>query len=197
MSIRCGHCGGLHDSVADVRQCSTENAGNMTDAEHEVAAIVRYDDTSKSISPCPDPWEGAVETTDGVWLPGPARYLDAYREQARERIAPPVQIDGEWAGYRKVVEELTEGFYAMDEGIYQTVMSGKGRLYAKALNEDTGQWTYAAGAVMKLKPEMRLKLDDAKNFGHRTGRCCCCGRTLTNPVSIENGIGPICAERYF
>ncbi len=36
----------------------------------------------------------------------------------------------------------------------------------------------------------------AKAYGLRTGECSCCGRTLTNGVSIELGIGPICAEKY-
>jgi len=34
-------------------------------------------------------------------------------------------------------------------------------------------------------------------YGKETGVCCCCGRTLTDPVSIDAGIGPICAGRYF
>lgn len=33
-------------------------------------------------------------------------------------------------------------------------------------------------------------------FGKRTGRCCCCGRELTDPVSVANGIGPICEESF-
>lgn len=28
------------------------------------------------------------------------------------------------------------------------------------------------------------------------GKCCCCGRTLTTPESIDAGIGPICAEKH-
>lgn len=32
--------------------------------------------------------------------------------------------------------------------------------------------------------------------GQRTGQCCCCGRELTNEVSIELGIGPICRSRF-
>lgn len=36
----------------------------------------------------------------------------------------------------------------------------------------------------------------AEAFGKETGRCACCGRELTDPVSIANSIGPICAERY-
>lgn len=36
----------------------------------------------------------------------------------------------------------------------------------------------------------------ARDYGKRTGRCCCCNRELTDPVSIENGIGPICATKW-
>lgn len=34
-------------------------------------------------------------------------------------------------------------------------------------------------------------------YGLRTGSCACCGRELTNRESIDRGIGPICAERFF
>jgi len=33
-------------------------------------------------------------------------------------------------------------------------------------------------------------------YGRETGQCACCGRELTDPESIERGIGPICAEKY-
>lgn len=36
----------------------------------------------------------------------------------------------------------------------------------------------------------------AKKFGKLSGRCCSCGRDLTNDESIAAGIGPICAERF-
>lgn len=36
----------------------------------------------------------------------------------------------------------------------------------------------------------------AKVYGKETGTCCCCGAELTDPVSIANGIGPICAGNY-
>lgn len=32
--------------------------------------------------------------------------------------------------------------------------------------------------------------------GKRTGRCCVCGITLTNPESIALGIGPICRSKW-
>lgn len=34
-------------------------------------------------------------------------------------------------------------------------------------------------------------------YGQKFGNCSCCGRLLTNPESIELGIGPICREKYF
>jgi hypothetical protein len=34
-------------------------------------------------------------------------------------------------------------------------------------------------------------------YGRRTGNCCCCGKLLTDPVSVERGIGPICESRWF
>ena len=36
----------------------------------------------------------------------------------------------------------------------------------------------------------------ARATGKLTGQCCCCGRTLTDPESIEAGIGPICASKW-
>lgn len=35
----------------------------------------------------------------------------------------------------------------------------------------------------------------AEAYGIETGTCCICNATLTNKVSIERGIGPICAEK--
>jgi hypothetical protein len=37
----------------------------------------------------------------------------------------------------------------------------------------------------------------AMNRGKVTGTCCCCGRKLTNKLSIELGIGPICRGLWF
>ena len=37
----------------------------------------------------------------------------------------------------------------------------------------------------------------AMAWGVKTGRCSCCGKTLTDPQSIAAGIGPVCAGRWF
>jgi len=36
----------------------------------------------------------------------------------------------------------------------------------------------------------------AVKYGKLSGRCCSCGRDLTDPVSIEAGIGPVCARKF-
>lgn len=37
---------------------------------------------------------------------------------------------------------------------------------------------------------------EGKVQGTRTGRCMCCGRELTNAISVELGIGPICRDNW-
>ena len=36
----------------------------------------------------------------------------------------------------------------------------------------------------------------ARNHGHSTGNCSACGRFLSDPVSVAQGVGPICFENY-
>lgn len=110
--------------------------------------------------------------------------------------------------------EITEGMYRTPDGeIYkvQRAVHGSGHLYAKRLVVEVdaqrdGQgnilvpavvyFDMARGAVRKLRPEWKMSLDEAKQFGALYGTCCVCGRTLTNEASIEAGIGPICAGKF-
>lgn len=39
-------------------------------------------------------------------------------------------------------------------------------------------------------------LGTAQKYGKESGRCCSCGRDLTDPESIAAGIGPICATKF-
>jgi hypothetical protein len=49
------------------------------------------------------------------------------------------------------------------------------------------QWVREILAEIEANP-----LGTAMKYGKLSGRCCMCGRDLTDPVSIERGIGPIC-----
>lgn len=103
------------------------------------------------------------------------------------------------------VEALTHGMYRKDGIIYkvQIAIHGSGRLYAKRLVVDGEghdahvHFEYAAGVIRNLRIEDRMTIEEAKAFGALYGTCCVCGRTLTDEISIANGIGPVCAKRFF
>jgi len=53
------------------------------------------------------------------------------------------------------------------------------------------------GAVREQLAEFEgAPLQAAMRWGKLAGRCCSCGRDLTDPASIEAGIGPICAGKF-
>lgn len=90
-----------------------------------------------------------------------------------------------------------EGMYFFEGAVVkvQLAVHGSGKPYAKKLNTETGKFEYTPGLVWKLKPEHKLTLEKAKEFGQLYGMCAVCGRTLTNEESIEASIGPVCRKR--
>lgn len=126
--------------------------------------------------------------------------FDHWYEQIREtfnRKAASELID--WLislpDARVTVTELEQGMYRRDGRIFkvQRAVHGSGNLYAKELVD--GSFQYAAGEVRKLRPEHRMTLDEAKEYGALYGVCVVCARTLTDEKSIAAGIGPICARK--
>lgn len=88
------------------------------------------------------------------------------------------------------------GFYRVNCGIFRVKAAKEsGRNYALKLTE-AGKWEYAAGAVFHLRPETRMTLEEAADYGRRHGRCIICQAELTDPKSIAAGIGPICAQKF-
>lgn len=58
---------------------------------------------------------------------------------------------------------------------------------------DGSRFQYERGALRSLV--RALTMQEAEAFGARHGVCACCGATLTDPKSVERGIGPVCAAR--
>lgn len=97
-------------------------------------------------------------------------------------------------------EPVTEGMYRTDDGtVYRVVRTRDGRnLYAKQLHVDgngRARFEYAGGAINRLSQADRMTLEEAKAIGATTGVCCVCAAELTDPRSVEAGIGPVCASR--
>jgi len=93
--------------------------------------------------------------------------------------------------------------------VVSTVIQGvnRGHLYVRLAGQYVGKVTPAgqlrmAGGMGRWTEQTLQGLQAAQadptgqaiQYGRETGRCSCCGRQLTNQVSIDLGIGPICLE---
>ena len=94
---------------------------------------------------------------------------------------------------REVVVEV--GAY-LHGGVVYSVRRGRESGKLHAYNWQDNAWVYAGNVKYDLKPEERLTLVEAMNFGAQTGTCVHCGRTLTDPDSVRFGIGSTCRKRY-
>lgn len=126
-------------------------------------------------------------------------------DEVRAKIGDPSRLESKSAS--KVIDWLMrqpnvtqddavtdEGMYIDGVSIYRVKRSKtSGRLYAMRLVGS--QFVYEAGAFRTLKASNRMTLEQAKAYGVKTGICCVCAATLTDPKSIAAGIGPVCAKR--
>jgi hypothetical protein len=92
----------------------------------------------------------------------------------------------------------TTDFYRVDKPTkgkwqgYTFVQLGLGGGYGEPNWERTSRKVTASilAKIIEAGPEAA-----SKRYGKELGHCGCCGRTLTNPDSIERGIGPVCAGK--
>jgi hypothetical protein len=79
------------------------------------------------------------------------------------------------------------GIYVKCDGIYS----------GKIVNNVFKPTSAASKEVLELIRNIAASpLEAAVAYGKRTGTCSCCGRELTDPASIDAGIGPVCAEKW-
>lgn len=76
--------------------------------------------------------------------------------------------DGRWKGYTFVKLQLSDDYQRLSREVSRTVLR----------------------KIAEAGPEAA-----SKRYGIELGHCGVCGRTLTNPDSIERGIGPVCAGK--
>ena len=89
------------------------------------------------------------------------------------------------------------GVYRVDGVLYHVSrsVSNPSNYYAERIDSETGRRTFERGAIARIRDHHRVTLEEAQQFGRLTGVCCYCGRRLTDPQSIDAGVGPICAKR--
>lgn len=93
--------------------------------------------------------------------------------------------------------QVDVGAYAYD-GILYSVRRAResGKLHAYHWDSASNNWTYSGNIKYDLRPEHRLSLADAMDFGIQTGTCVHCGRTLTDKASVRYGMGSTCRKKY-
>ena len=92
---------------------------------------------------------------------------------------------------------VLEGMYRDANGVIYKVQESRqtGRLYAMSLDVAERKFIYEQGAMRHLSAEMRMSIDEAKAFGVQYGFCVVCGKFLTDPASVAQGIGPVCITK--
>lgn len=94
---------------------------------------------------------------------------------------------------RKVnADKVTEvGFYLHDEVVYKVVASKtSGRLYAKKVT--ARGFEYDGGAIFKLAASEKMTAEEVRVWSRTTGICANCSAELSDPVSVEIGLGTHC-----
>lgn len=118
--------------------------------------------------------------------------LVAYMDKAAEKLSQPrVKLlygKGEIVISRAGRESRNPGcVYVKVDGEYAGKVTRSGEFICN--------WAEKGDIVATLVAFLADPEAAAKAYGFATGQCSICGRALTDPVSVENGIGPICAER--
>jgi len=79
-----------------------------------------------------------------------------------------------------------------------------GCVYVFENNEYVGKITQNGELKGNVSEDVKNLLEDAndnllqlaKIYGHESGSCSICGRTLNDPLSVQMGIGPVCAKLF-
>jgi hypothetical protein len=93
--------------------------------------------------------------------------------------------------------QVDVGAYRYDGVLYSVRRSREsGKLHAYHWSSATNNWEYSGNIKYDLRPEHRLTIGEAMEFGIQTGTCVHCGRTLTDKDSVRYGMGTTCRKKY-
>lgn len=71
-----------------------------------------------------------------------------------------------------------------------------GRIHQDGVFEASKRLNDIADITKALKAFNKDPLGLAAQYGKKSGRCCMCNRELTDPTSVANGYGPVCASNF-
>lgn len=82
------------------------------------------------------------------------------------------------------------GFYLHEGVAFKVVRSGYGRLYAKKVTKDG--FIYDEGAIYTLSATELMTAEEVRVYSRTIGICANCSVELSDPISVEIGLGTHC-----
>lgn len=177
-----------HEIVAKVQFALASNAAKKGQASEWIDALIKAPKKVAKVEPVGVAAHAAIET-----------YTQAPK---------PVELPVPAYGYYQVPGPVEDALFAFDEfkGAYgsKKIKLMKLKKGTKAVwNQEThqydhlpyGKWILAGGtyqAKKVLAGQAPIGVKKAAEIGKLVGFCIRCGRTLTDPVSVAQGIGPVC-----
>lgn len=99
--------------------------------------------------------------------------------------------------------EIPDGLHMVNGVVIRVRHSKGGHQYGERLLTDAERvvegttWLYEGRKALKgASTATLLTLEQAKAYGKSYGVCAACGALLEDPVSVEAGIGPVCAKKF-
>lgn len=126
------------------------------------------------------------------------------RKQASEKIDALRAMLYSTPAQPKPTVTVPDGIHYTDGTVYRIRTSKSGNQYAERLltqiereaNEGKA-WVYEGRKPLAgLSSDTVLTFQQAKAYGKMYGICADCGKLLTNPDSVEAGIGPVCIKKW-
>lgn len=168
--------------------------GHLTDAQLEACARFMAADDARALAKEAKVVEvaKAAESANAILTTEALDNLMASLKQASAKglKKPALRFEGFTVTMAGAASKNAGGLYLKDGGVYLgKIVDGKLTASWEAKRVD--------GLLDRIAAAMVDPVEAARAYGKRTGHCSCCGRLLTDPVSVEKGIGPICEENFF
>lgn len=119
------------------------------------------------------------------------------RARAKKLLAPKMRLLG--SDDQVYVISQAQAYGANAGALYVKQGTGEEATYMGKIKD--GRFVRVSACSAETEAVILAACDDPEHssvaYGKRFGICSCCGRVLTNALSIELGIGPICREKFF
>ena len=169
--------------------------GKTTGATDKQAAFIRTLGTQAGLNK-----QSIDAVLAAIKTPGDAsKIIDSLKLDANnERMLQAARVrEGKAQAAAPEASELDDAIYSIDGEVRKVYHTQSGQQVAKRWDGDLAEWEYIGKRGLRgLTAEHKMTLAQAVEFGSIYGRCCNCGRQLTDERSIEAGIGPVCAGRF-